>query len=258
MKQLLIDAGNSNIVLSICNSTGWLHHWRLHTVKSKTSDEYEVILRSLFEKNNIDPLSIGRAVMSSVVPSLTHAMEDMVLKLTGRELLILGPEMYGQLPIDVLNPYEIGSDIVASALAAHQNYGGDLIVVDFGTAITVCGINAKGRLTGVSIAPGMKTAVHSLTKSTAQLPDVPLTAPPSVLGLNTVHAIQSGVVLGYTGMIEYLVKEYQKSMSSDTKVIATGGLCYVVENLTNIFYATDEMLTMEGLKTIGELYTESG
>lgn len=257
MKQLLIDAGNSNIVVSICNSSGWLHHWRLHTVKNKTSDEYEVILRSLFEKNDVDPQSIGRAVMSSVVPSLTHAMEDMVRKLTGRELFVLGPEIYSELPIDVLNPYEIGSDIVASALAAHQNYGGDLIVVDFGTAITVCGINAKGRLTGVSIAPGMKTAVQSLTKSTAQLPDVPLSAPPSALGLNTVHAIQSGVVLGYTGMIEYLVKEYKKSMSSDAKVIATGGLSYVVEKLTDIFYATDEMLTMEGLKTIGELYTKS-
>lgn len=257
MKQLLIDAGNSNIVFSITDGKEWKHHWRVHTVKSKTADEYEVILRSLMGKNGVKPHHISRAVMSSVVPSLTHAMEDMVWKLTGRELFVLGPEIYSELPIDVLNPYEIGSDIVASALAAHQNYGGDLIVVDFGTAVTVCGINAKGKLTGVSIAPGMKTAVQSLTKSTAQLPDVPLSAPPSALGLNTVHAIQSGVVLGYTGMIEYLVKEYKKSMSSDAKVIATGGLSYVVEKLTDIFYATDEMLTMEGLKTIGELYTKS-
>lgn len=254
MKQLLIDAGNSNIVFSIHDGRQWNHHWRIHTVKNKTADEYEVILRSLFEKNSVDPHQIDRAVMCSVVPLLTHAMEDMVSKLTGRKLITLTPELYHQFPLDVVNPYEIGADIVASALAARSLYDGDLIIVDFGTALTICGVTAKGALPGVSIAPGMKTAVQALAKSTAQLPDVPLQSPPSVMGKNTVHAIQSGVVLGYTGMVEYLVNAYAREMNSEVHVIATGGLSYVMEGLTDIFYDMNEMLTMEGLRLIGEKY----
>lgn len=255
MKQLLIDAGNSNIVFSICDNGDWKHYWRVHTVRNKTADEYEVILRSLFEKNNVNPLNIDKAVMCSVVPSLNHAMEDMVYKLSEKKLIILTPEIYDRLPIDILNPYEVGTDIVASALAAHTLYRDNLIVVDFGTAITLCGIDSEGKLTGVSIAPGMKTAIQSLTKSTAQLPDVPVSPPPSPLGLNTVHAIQSGVVLGYTGLVEYLVKAYQEKMNNQAKVIATGGLSYVVEDLTSIFYETNHMLTLEGLRIIGEKFT---
>ncbi|MDZ7774500.1 MAG: type III pantothenate kinase [Bacteroidales bacterium] len=191
------------------------------------------------KKTAVDPHDIYRAVMCSVVPLLMHAMEDMVVKLTGKELITLTPEVYKKLPLDVVSPYEIGADIVASALGARSLYDGDLIVVDFGTALTVCGITSHGKLTGISIAPGMKTAVQSLTKSTAQLPDVPLKRPPSVMGKNTVHAIQSGVVLGYAGMVEYLVKEYAREMNSEPKVIATGGLSYVMEGLTDLFFDTE-------------------
>ncbi len=254
MKQLLIDAGNSNIVFSITDGKEWKHHWRVHTVKSKTADEYEVILRSLMGKNEVKPKDIDCAVMCSVVPSLTHAMEEMVEKLTGKQLRTLNPELYKKLPLDVLNPYEIGADIVASAMAAYEKYSGNLVIVDFGTAITVCGMTAKGKLTGVSIAPGMKTAVQSLTKSTAQLPDIPLVNPPSVLGKNTLHAMQSGIVLGYAGLVEHLVNEYAKAMQCEVKVIATGGLSYVMKDVTSIFHDFNEMLTMEGLRLIGEKY----
>ena len=254
MKQLLIDAGNSNIVFSITDGKEWKHHWRVHTVKSKTADEYEVILRSLMGKNEVRPEDIDSAVMCSVVPSLTHAMEEMVKQLTGKQLTTLSPELYKSLPLDVLNPYEIGADIIASALAAHEKYSGDLVIVDFGTALTLCGMTANGKLTGVSIAPGMKTAVQSLTKTTAQLPDISLVKPPSVLGKNTLHAMQSGIVLGYAGMVEHLVKEYAKAMNSDVKVIATGGLSYVMKDVTTLFYDTNEILTMEGLRLIGEKY----
>lgn len=254
MKLLLIDAGNSNIVTGINKDGEWLHNWRMHTVSNKTADEYEVILRSLFEKNQLNPKSIDKVILSTVVPSLLHPMQEMVFKLTGKKLLILNPDLYPHLPIKVLNPYQIGTDIVADAVAAYEKYPGNRIIVDFGTALTFTAIDAGGNILGVSITPGMKTAINSLMTNTAQLPDVPLKAPPSVLGKNTVHAVQSGVVLGYVGMIEYMVEQIRKELSGSTTVIATGGLSYVMEDLTDIFDTVDPFLTMEGLRLIGERY----
>lgn len=255
MKQLLIDVGNTNIVFSIYDHNIYSHHWRIHTVIKKTADEYEVILRSLMEKNNVDIHSIEQAVMSSVVPSLSHPMEEMVEKLLRKKLYTLSPALYDRLPIGILNPYEIGSDLVAAAVAAFQQYGGNVIVVDFGTALTFTGIASDGEILGVSIAPGMKTAIASLANNTAQLSDVPLVEPPSVLGKNTIHAIQSGVVLGYVGMVEYLIKAYKKEMpDANPMVIATGGLHYLMKNLTPVIDEYNDILTMDGLRIIGENY----
>lgn len=254
MQQLLIDVGNSNIVTGIYHSGQWLHKWRMHTVSDKTADEYEVILRSLFEKNGIEPGSIDKIILCSVVPSLLHPMQEMVFKLTGREPFVLNPDLYGKLPVIIVNPYEIGTDLVAGAVATYEKYPGNRIVVDFGTALTFTTIDAEGNILGVAITPGMKTAVSSLMANTAQLPDVPLKAPPSVLGKNTVHAVQSGIVLGYVGMVEYMIKQMKMEMEGPCTVIATGGLSYVMSGLTEVFDHVAPNLTMEGLRLIGENY----
>ncbi|MCF8232539.1 MAG: type III pantothenate kinase [Bacteroidales bacterium] len=254
MKLLLIDVGNSNIVTGINEAGHWLYNWRMHTVSDKTADEYEVILRSLFDKNRLDPKSIDKVVLSSVVPSLLHPMQEMVYKLTGRELYIINPDLYPNLPVNVINPYEIGGDIVADAVAAYEKYPGNRIIIDFGTAMTFTTIDAGGNILGVSITPGMKTAISSLVTHTAQLPDVPLKAPPSILGKNTVHAVQSGVVYGYVGMIEYMIRNIRNELSGPVTVIATGGLAYVMDGLTDVFDSVDPVLTMEGLRLIGERY----
>lgn len=254
MNLLLIDVGNSNIVTGIYEAGRWLYNWRMHTLSNKTADEYEVILRSLFEKNRLDPKSIDKVVLSSVVPSLLHPMQEMVYKLTGLELYIINPDLYPNLPVNVINPYEIGGDIVADAVAAYEKYPGNRIIIDFGTAMTFTTIDASGNILGVSIMPGMKTAISSLVTHTAQLPDVPLKAPPSILGKNTVHAVQSGVVFGYVGMIEYMIRNIRKELTGPVTVIATGGLAYVMDGLTDVFDTVDPVLTMEGLRLIGERY----
>lgn len=254
MNLLLIDVGNSNIVTGINEAGRWLYNWRMHTVSNKTADEYEVILRSLFEKNRLDPKSIDKVVLSSVVPSLLHPMQEMVYKLTGLELYVISPDLYPNLPVNVINPYEIGGDIVADAVAAYEKYPGNRIIIDFGTAMTFTTIDAGGNILGVSITPGMKTAISSLVTHTAQLPDVPLKAPPSILGKNTVHAVQSGVVFGYVGMIEYMIRNIRKELNGPVTVIATGGLAYVMDGLTDVFDNVDPILTMEGLRLIGERY----
>ncbi|MCF8308548.1 MAG: type III pantothenate kinase [Bacteroidales bacterium] len=254
MKLLLIDVGNSNIVTGINESGQWLYNWRMHTVSDKTADEYEVILRSLFEKNNLDPKSIDKVVLSSVVPTLLHPMQEMVYKLTARELHVINPDLYPNLPVNVINPYEIGGDIVADAVAAYEKYPGNRIVLDFGTAMTFTAIDASGNIRGVSITPGMKTAISSLVTNTAQLPDVPMKAPPSIMGKNTVHAVQSGVVFGYVGMIEYMIRNIRKELNGPVTVIATGGLSHVMNGLTDAFDTVDSLLTMEGLRLIGEHY----
>lgn len=254
MKQLLIDVGNTNIVFGIHDGNKWLQHWRIHTVNNKTADEYEVILRSLFEKNRFEPTAVNKIIVSSVVPTLNNPIQDMAVKLTGKQPILLLPSVYPRLPVKVLNPYEIGSDLVADALAAHTLYKGDVIVVDFGTALTFQAIDAQGNIRGVSIAPGLKTAVQALSRNTAQLPDVPLTIPPSVLGTNTVHAIQSGVVMGYTGLVKYLVEAIKTALSDEAKVIGTGGLVQTLPDIKDIFYDINPMLTMEGLRIIGQEY----
>ena len=254
MKLLLIDVGNSNIVTAINKNGQWISNWRMHTVSNKTADEYEVILRSLFEKNKLDPESIDKVIMSNVVPTLLHPMKEMVFKLTGKRLEVISPEIYPKLPLNIINPYEIGTDIVADSVAAYEKYSGNRIIVDFGTALTFTAIDADGNILGVSITPGMKTAISALVSNTAQLPEVPLKAPPSILGTNTIHAIQSGVVMGYVGLIEYTINGINKELSGPTKVIATGGLSYVMDNLTDVFDEVDPFLTMEGLRIIGEKY----
>ncbi len=254
MKLLLIDVGNSNIVTGINKNGKWIRNWRMHTVSSKTADEYEVILRSLFEKNKLNPESIDKVVLSTVVPSLLHPMQEMVFKLTGNKLYVIHPDLYPKLPLKIINPYEIGTDIIADAVAAYEKYPGNRIIVDFGTALTFTTIDAEGNILGVSITPGMKTAISSLASNTAQLPDVPLKAPPSILGTNTIHAVQSGVVLGYIGMIEYMVTNIKKELKGPTTVISTGGLSYVMEDLTDLFDTVDPNLTLEGLRLIGEKY----
>lgn len=196
---LTIDIGNTNIVFGVYNSSEWLKIWRIQTDWSKTADEYEVIFRSLLHSAEIPVQEIERTVLSSVVPRLIRIFHEMLNRLFGHSPALVEPSVYNKLPIKVLNPFEIGPDLVADATAAFIRYGGSCMVIDFGTALTFTTISQSGEILGVAIAPGLLTALKSLTGNTALLPEVQLAAPPSVLGKNTIHAIQSGLVLGFAG-----------------------------------------------------------
>lgn len=254
---LTIDIGNTNIVFGVYHKSIWLNHWRIQTDSLKTADEYEVIFRSLINSGQTEHTAISQIILSSVVPSLLHPFNEM-LKGLFREarITIITPDIYKYLPVKVLNPYEIGSDLVANSVAAYQKYGKLTMVIDFGTALTFTTIGADSEIRGVAIAPGLGTAVNALAGKTAQLPQIHLSPPPSVLGENTIHAIQSGVVLGFTGLVESIVTRTEKELKHKLTVVATGGLSSVITPLTTCIDRTEPMLTLEGLVIINNFITQ--
>ena len=250
---LTVDVGNSNIVAGIWRGDILERSWRIHTVSKKTEDEYSTIFRSLFADAGFDTHLVERVCLSSVVPSLTASMEAMLKRITHQKPIVVGPAIYPKLPIIIVNPYEVGADLVADAMAAYDKCKGACVVVDFGTALTFTVVGADGTMVGVAITPGLGTAVNALSRDTAQLPFVELVAPPAPYGKNTVHAIQAGVVYGYTGLVEYMIARIRAELGEEIKVIATGGLCEVVAPLTKVFTYVDQDLTLRGLKLIAEV-----
>ena len=245
---LTIDIGNTNIVFGVAERNEWLKIWRIQTSKSKTADEYEVIFSTLFASAEICKTEITKTILSSVVPSLIRPFREMLNNLLGRLPILLEPSVYDKLPIKVLNPLEIGTDLVSNATAAFVSYKTPCMVIDFGTALTFTTISKTGEILGVSITPGLRTALNSLVGNTAQLHDVQLVSPPSVLGKNTIHAIQSGVVLGFAGLVDAIVKRTEDELGENLTVVATGGLSAVLYNVSERIREIDENLTLNGLK----------
>jgi len=245
---LAIDIGNTNIVFGIHENNKWINHWRIQTDPLKTADEYEVIYRSLLSAGKVCTTHIVEIVLSSVVPSLVRPFTEMLgTFLNHAKLLTVEPGIYHKLPIKILNPYEIGTDLVANAVSAFQDFGALTMIIDFGTALTFTTIGKNAEIRGVAIAPGLRTAVEALAGKTAQLPQIHLTPPPSVLGENTIHAIQSGVVFGFTGLVDSIIERTQDELNEKITVIATGGLSAVIAPLTKNVKTTDQMLTLKGL-----------
>jgi type III pantothenate kinase len=249
---LVIDVGNTNICGGVYRDGALLHNLRIHTVPKKTEDEYASIFKAILADRGVAPAAVSKVVLSSVVPALTGAIEEMCRHLFGIEPLILGPALYARLPLGVPKPREIGADLVADALAAWRKTGGACIVADFGTALTFTCVGHEKAILGVSIVPGLGTAVNALSRDTAQLPYVQLSAPDSVIGTDTVMSIQAGVVHGYVGLVEHLVGRMKVEIGGEVAVIATGGLCRVVADLTRVFDSVDPDLTLDGLALIAE------
>ena len=251
---LVIDIGNTNIVFGAYKEKAWIHHWRIQTDHLKTADEYEVIFRSLLTAGNVCRAHVNSIILSSVVPSLVRPFNEMLKVLfENASITTLSPDVYEKLPIKILNPYEIGTDLVANAVAAHHAYGELTMVIDFGTALTFTTIGAQSEIKGVAIAPGLETAVSALAGKTAQLPQIYLTAPPSVLGENTIHAIQSGIIYGYTGLVDSIIDRTQEELKEKITVVATGGLSSVVAPLTKNIQHIEPMLTLQGLVEISNI-----
>lgn len=248
---LAIDIGNTNIVFGINENNEWRNHWRIQTDSLKMADEYWVIFNSLLNEGNIRSGEIDHVIISSVVPSLVYPFREMLSKLLPEGNIIqVGPDIYPKLPIKVLNPFEIGSDLVANAVAAYKKYGKLTTIIDFGTALTFTTLGKNAEIRGVAIAPGLMTAVSALAGKTAQLPQIHLSPPPSVLGENTVHAIQAGVVLGFSGLVDSIVDRIKSEIGEPITVVATGGLSSVIAPLTRNIHKIEPMLTLDGLKYV--------
>ncbi|RLD19532.1 MAG: type III pantothenate kinase [Bacteroidetes bacterium] len=248
---VVIDIGNSNVVVGVYCDGQLSHIWRIPTKTNVEVNHYKLEVVKLMFEANVDIYEIDYAVLSSVVPDLTRPFVDFLSDFLKTDVIVVGPEIYGHLELTLSKPNEIGSDLVANAYAAITRYKRDSIVIDFGTALTVLAVGNDWQLHGVSIAPGIKTALKSLNINTAKLPEVPLNLPESVLGLDTVHAIQSGVLIGYIGLVEKLVARYKSEWNPEAIVIATGGLNHVLDPLRKLFYEVHPNLTLDGLCAIG-------
>ena len=255
---MVVDIGNTNIVVGLYHDDDLVLDWRLYTDTRRTDDEYSSILRSLFRDSGIAPGIIEKTIISSVVPLLNDTFLHMIEKLTGKVPIIIGPHLYGLLPVTVPESamHEIGTDLVCDSVAAYTQYKKACIIIGFGTALTFTAVGDNGDIKGVAIAPGLGTAMKSLFRDTAQLPSVPLEAPPSSLATNTMHSIQAGVVLGYKGLVESLITQIRKDLGCEALAIATGGLSHVLLGITDIFDNVDPKLTLRGLKLIAGLVSD--
>ncbi|MDR0663876.1 MAG: type III pantothenate kinase [Spirochaetaceae bacterium] len=259
---LVIDIGNTNIVAALFRGDEIIEVGRIFTDTHKTGDEYGIIFHSLLRDIGTQPSEISAATISSVVPALIGPFVNMTKKLTGRKPLLVNHAIYDRLPVKppAERVHEIGADLICNAVAAYTRFNGACIIVDFGTALTFTAVGKDGGILGCAFAPGLGTAVKSLSANTAQLSIVPLEAPASSLGGNTVHAIQAGIVLGYKGLVEYLLDRMKADMEAasgvsknDISVIATGGLNSVLQPITGVFRYVDRQLILRGLKIISDL-----
>jgi len=252
---LAFDVGNSDITMGLWRDNAW-QVWRIPSRIDQPELYYGIKVRDYFLEASLPIEKVGVIVISSVVPGLTDKIKNVVRSLFHREPIILGPGVYERLPLEVLNPYEIGSDLVANAVAAYFQLKQTCIVVDFGTALTFTTISGEGKILGVSIVPGLRTAIRALSQNTAKLFDVPLEMPTSSLGRNTVSAIQSGIVIGYEGLVKHLIHTIRAELNTECPAIATGGLSFVITSLKGFFQIVDPHLTLDGLRIIGELVQE--
>jgi type III pantothenate kinase len=249
---LAIDIGNTNIAFGIHTEGEWKAHWRIRTVPDQMPDEYAALFRELFRDGGFGIADVDQAVLSSVVPPVTDALSRMLEQRMQKPPIIVGPGVRTGIRIRTDNPSEVGADLVANAVAAYARYGQNCIVVDFGTALTFTAVASPGDLLGVAIAPGLNAAAAALSSNTAQLPRVQLAPPPTAIGRNTVHSIQSGVVFGYIGLVEALITRMRTEMDGQALAVATGGLARVLAPLSTEFTAIEPWLTLDGLRIIAE------
>jgi type III pantothenate kinase len=221
---LTIDAGNTNIAIGLVRDRELLFQWRLASKTQRTADEVLLHLRELFAFDDVDRGDISAAVISSVVPALTRAVEQGVARLLGIEPVIVTSTLNLPVTICTENPSEIGSDLLANAVAGYAIAGGAAVVVDFGTALTFTAVDDGGCVRGVAIAPGVSTAVDGLVSHTAALPMVDLAAPQHYIGTNTISSLRSGIVNGYAGLVDSVVAGIMSELApAKPLVLATGG-----------------------------------
>ncbi len=249
---LVVNIGNSTTSFGLHEDGKWLERWRIHTDAARTADEHGVLLRGLLAAAAIDQRRVTHAAIGSVVPQLTAVLGEVAERLTGRPAFVVTPQVKVGLRISIENPKEIGTDLVADAVAAFERLKTSCVVVDFGTALTFTGVSGDGTLQGVAIAPGVAYATEALAEHTAQLPVVSLAAPATAIGINTIHSIQSGVVFGYVGLVEAMVERFRRELPAPVGAIATGGQASLIAPLTRCFAAVDPWLTLDGLRLIAE------
>ena len=247
---LVVDAGNTNIVFAIHDGNEWRGTWRIATDPQRTSDEYAVWLLSLLQLTGLRREQVEAAVIGTVVPAALYHLRRLCRDWFDVEPLVARAALDWGFDIKVDNPEEVGADRLLNTLAGHRNYGGPLVVIDFGTATTFDIADEAGAYLGGIIAPGINLSIEALHRAAARLPRIGIGRPQSVIGRNTVSAMQSGIYWGYVAMIEGLVARVKTEYGHDMKVLATGGLAPLVAEGTAVIGHIDPDLTLDGLRLL--------
>jgi type III pantothenate kinase len=249
---LVIDIGNTNIVFGVYEDDTLINHWRLSTSIQKTVDEYAILLNSLLYFEKIKLSQIDSAVISCVVPPLLIPFEIICRKYVGIRPILVEPGIKTGMPILYENPSELGADRIVNAISGYEKYKRALIIVDFGTATTFDYITPKGEYVGGAIAPGIMISLEALFERASKLPRVELIKPKSIIGKNTVYAMQSGIIYGYVSLVDGIVKRMKEEVKTDPYIIATGGLASLIYKESETIDEVDELLTLRGLKMLYE------
>lgn len=253
MTLLTVDVGNTQTHLGVFDGDALKREWRASTDPARTGDELALLFRQFLMLYDLEFSALDGVSICSVVPRLTQELRDMVERYFGFPALVVGPGIKTGIAVRIDNPHEVGADRIANAVAAHAMFEKEpVVVVDFGTAITVDAVSAAGEYLGGAIAPGIDTAAAGLYAATARLQRVELIAPREVIGKSTVQAVQSGLVYGFAGLVDGLVEGVAKELGGDARVVATGGLAPTIIEHCHRVERFEPMLTLVGLKLIYE------
>lgn len=254
---LVIDIGNTNTSLGVYESENLIAHWRMATVRHRTTDEYGVLARQMFAVADIDYKKIAAVIVASVVPPLNFTFRAMAEKYFGHQAVFVDNRMDLGLPIKYNPPSDVGADRIVDAVAAIARYGSPCIVVDFGTATTFDAINAAGEYLGGVITPGITISSDALFTKAAKLPRVEIKKPENVIGGSTVGSIQSGLYYGYAGLVDGILRRMIDELGEETHIVATGGLAPLISQASELIETVDDNLTLEGLRLIHKRLNEN-
>jgi len=246
---MVIDVGNTNTVLGVYRDDELVHSWRLVTERDRTADEWGILIRTLFDLEEISNETVTAVLISSVVPPARPALEEMSLRYFGLPPLFIEPTMELGMPVLYNPPGDVGADRIVNAIAAYSEFGGPVIVVDFGTATTFDAISAQGEYLGGVIAPGIWISSEALFLKAARLPRVEIRAPSRVIGTSTVSSIQSGLYWGYASLVDGVLRRMKQELEN-AYVVSTGGLAELIFPACEEIDSVEKNLTLEGMRLI--------
>lgn len=248
---LVIDVGNTNTVIGVYKGKHLVKDWRIRTERHTTEDEFNILATNLFSESNIYSKDIHKTIISCVVPPMVTILDSFCRKYLGHRPDWVDAMSATNMPIRYGNPSEVGADRIVNAVAAFQKYQTSLIVIDFGTATTFDSISDQGEYLGGAISPGILIASEALFMKASKLPRVEIFVPPEkVIGKDTISSIKAGIIFGYAGLVDGMVKRMTREMGTNPRVIATGGLADLMCQVSETIEAVEPNLTLEGLRII--------
>jgi type III pantothenate kinase len=247
---LAIDVGNTNIVIGVFDSRQILESWRLSTDRTKTADEYRLLVSQLFYQSKIEKDRIAGVVISCVVPPILPRLQEMSIQEFHLEPIVVNTELEITMPISYDNPKELGADRIANAVGGYAEYGGPLIIVDFGTTTNFDVVSEEGVYLGGAIAPGLSTSAEALSERAAMLPRIDMRVTSQAIGKNTISSMQSGLYFGFLGQMEEIIRRIKRELPQEPRVVATGGLAELMAANSELVEAVDPHLTLKGLQII--------